>query len=39
MQPKKYGDRLNLESPEGTMTPHTIITTLTQKQLNEKIKK
>lgn len=25
LKPKKYGDRLNVESPDGTMTPQVII--------------
>jgi hypothetical protein len=40
MQPKKYGDKMDLSSSDGTMTPKTeIITTLTQEQLKEALNK
>lgn len=40
MQPKKYGEKLDLSSSDGTMTPKTeIITTLTQEQLKEALNK
>ena len=40
MQPKKYGEKLDLSSSDGSMTPKTeIITTLTQEQLKEALDK
>jgi hypothetical protein len=40
MQPKKYGDKLDLSSDDGSMTPQTnIITTLTPEQLKEALNK
>ena len=40
MLPKKYGDRLDLSSNDGSMTPQTnLITTLTPEQLKESLDK
>jgi hypothetical protein len=40
MQPKKYGDKLDLSSLDGSMTPKTnIVTTLTPDQLKEALNK
>ena len=40
LQPKKYGDKLDLSSSDGSMTPQTnIITTLTPEQLKEALNK
>lgn len=40
MQPKKYGEKLDLSSSDGTMTPKTnIITTLTPDELKKAIDK
>lgn len=40
MQPKKYGEKLDLSSSDGSMTPQqTIITTLTEEQLKESLSK
>lgn len=40
MQPKKYGDKLDLSSDDGSMTPQTnIVTTLTPEQLKQALDK
>lgn len=40
MNPKKYGDKVDFSSNDGSMTPKTtIITTLTEKELTERLKK
>lgn len=39
MSPKKYGDKLDLSSSDGSMSPkNTIVTTLTPDQLKEALK-
>lgn len=39
MNPKKYGDKMDLSSSDGSMSPkNTIITTLTEEQLMEALK-